>query len=186
MHTLNAHFHEVSWREKHLGHSDLDRFTRTKVQNWISLVFKGRTARIQKKEGFIRTSPDRYGPSSSLSKSWRQHPLFTKPHFRGCWSEAECTKWRDFPPKVVRGLLGTGPPDCTLESASPSSAPHGSIWHRFDIDSTSISWFALFRCQIDPWGGEDKADSRVGSGGPVPNKPLTALRARILKKIDNW
>ena len=35
------------------------------------------------------------------------------------------------------------------------------------------------RCQIDPWGGEGEADSRVGSGGPVPNKPLTTLRFRI-------
>ena len=30
----------------------------------------------------------------------------------------------------------------------------------------------LNRCQIDPWGGEGEEDSRVGSGGPVPNKPL--------------
>ena len=51
---------------------------------------------------------------------------------------------------VVRGLLGTDPPDLTLESASPSP-PQRSIWHRFDIDSTSISWFdpRLFRCQIE-------------------------------------
>ena len=33
----------------------------------------------------------------------------------------------------------------------------------------------LNRCQLDPWGGEGEADSRVGSRGPVPNKPLTAL-----------
>ena len=39
--------------------------------------------------------------------------------------------------RVVRGLLGTGPPGPTLESASPSP-PRGSIWHRFNIDSTSI------------------------------------------------
>ena len=26
-----------------------------------------------------------------------------------------------------------------------------------------------------PWGGEGEADSRVGSGGPVPNKPLTTI-----------
>ena len=38
---------------------------------------------------------------------------------------------------VVRGLLGTGPPDPTLKSASPSP-PQGSIWHRFNIDSTFI------------------------------------------------
>ena len=40
--------------------------------------------------------------------------------------------------RFVRGLLGTGPPDPTLESAS-LSPPQGSIWHRFNIDSTSIS-----------------------------------------------
>ena len=34
-------------------------------------------------------------------------------------------------------ILGTDPLDLTLESASPSPAP-GSIWHRFDIDSTLI------------------------------------------------
>ena len=28
-----------NWRGKNLGHSDLDRFTRTKVQNWTSLFF---------------------------------------------------------------------------------------------------------------------------------------------------
>ena len=43
-------------------HSDLDPFTRTKVQNCISLVFKGKTARIQKKEGFIRTPPNQILP----------------------------------------------------------------------------------------------------------------------------
>ena len=45
--------------------------------------------------------------------------------------------WADFSyPNFVRGLLGTGPPDPTLESASPSPA-QGSIWHRFHVDSTS-------------------------------------------------
>ena len=88
---------------------------------------------------------------------------------------------------LVRCLLGTGPPDPTLESASPSP-PQGSIWHRFDIDSTLIRHrnrvksgnrcrinveSMLNRCQIDPWGWESEVDSRVGSGGPVPNKPLT-------------
>ena len=34
----------------------------------MSLSFLGKTARIQKKEGFVRTPPIRYGPSSSLSK----------------------------------------------------------------------------------------------------------------------
>ena len=38
---------------------------------------------------------------------------------------------------IVRCLLGTGPPDPTLNSASPSPA-QGSIWHQFDIDLTLI------------------------------------------------
>ena len=56
-------------------------------------------------------------------------------------------------PTLARGLLGTGRPDPTLESASPSP-PQGSIWHRFNIDSTLIRHrfpdLTLFRCQIDP------------------------------------
>ena len=41
----------------------------------------------------------------------------------------------DFTINLVKGLLGTGCPDPTLASASPSP-PQGSIWHRFNIDST--------------------------------------------------
>ena len=37
------------------------------------------------------------------------------------------------------------------------------------------------RCQVDPWRGEGEADLRVGSRGPVPNKPLTTLeRVKII------
>ena len=91
---------------------------------------------------------------------------------------------------LVKGFLGTGPPDPTLESASPSP-PQGLIWHRFNIDSTlsphrnrvksenrcriNVESMTLFRCQIDPWGREGEADSMVGSGWPVPYKPLTML-----------
>ena len=53
---------------------------------------------------------------------------------------------------VVRFIIGTGHPDPTLESASPSP-PQGSIWHRFNIDLTlirHIDFLTLFRCQIDP------------------------------------
>ena len=82
---------------------------------------------------------------------------------------------------VVRGLLGTGPPDPTLESPSPSPF-EGSIWHRNRVKSGNRCRInvesMLNRCQIDPRGGEGEADSRVGSGGPVPNKPLTSLVAR--------
>ena len=84
--------------------------------------------------------------------------------------------------RLVRGLLGTGPPDPTLKSASPS-LPQSSIWHRFNIDSTLIRHrfrdLTLFRCrinvesmlnrcQIDPCGGEGEVDSRVGSVGSAP------------------
>ena len=78
--------------------------------------------------------------------------------------------------RIVRGLLGTGPPDPTLESASPSPPQaQGSTWHQFNIDSTLIrhrNWVKPGnRCRrIDAEGGEGEAGSRVGSGGPVPNK----------------
>ena len=72
------------------------------------------------------------------------------------------------PPRIVRGLLGTDPPDLTLESASPSP-PQGSIRHRFDIDSTSISWFDPISMPNRPL----RRGRRVGSKGPVPIKPHT-------------
>ena len=54
-------------RGENLGHSDLDRFTWTK--SWTEFLDISReTVRVQEKEGFIRTPPNRYGPSSSLSK----------------------------------------------------------------------------------------------------------------------
>ena len=103
-----------------------------------------------------------------------------------CWGNFERGKMRSLMGErqfgrylgVVRGLLGTDPPGPhpRIRLALPSQ---GSIWHWFNIDSTSIRhWFpdfALFWCQIDPWGGEGEVDSRVVSGGPVPNKPLTIL-----------
>ena len=53
---------------------------------------------------------------------------------------------------VVRGLLGTGPPDPILESDSPSP-PRGSIWHRFNIEIGSNQEIdvesMVHRCQID-------------------------------------
>ena len=54
--------------------------------------------------------------------------------------------------KFVRGLLGTDPPDPTLESASPSP-PQGSIWHRDMVESrnryqTDVESMSN-RCQID-------------------------------------
>ena len=70
----------------------------------------------------------------------------------------------------MRGLLGTGPPDPTLESASPSP-PQGQfgieIWSTQEIDVESMPNRTL--------RGEGEADSRVGSRGPVPNKPFIKL-----------
>ena len=57
-----------------------------------------------------------------------------------------------------------------------------SIRHRFDIDFLIWPYFAvesmLNRCQTDPRGGEGEVDSREGSGGAVPNKPLTILETQ--------
>ena len=68
-----------------------------------------------------------------------------------------------------------------LRLALPSSGvDSASIQHRFP-DLT------LFRCQIDPWEGEDEVDSRVGSGGPVPNRPLFHMGAPFgWKPFAHW
>ena len=50
-------------------------------------------------------------------------PTTCSPHSAGCTRTSVYTR------AFVRGLLGTDPPDPTLESASPSLA-QGSIWHR--------------------------------------------------------
>ena len=92
----------------------------------------------------------------------------------------------------MRGLLGTDPPDPTLESASPSP-PQGSIWHRFSIDSTSIQHrfpdLTLFRCRIDAESMPNRPLRRGGRGGfeggvrgSVPNKPLTTLTGDVFKR----
>ena len=39
------------WRGKDLAHSDLDRFTRTKAQNWISLVSTGKNSPNSEERG---------------------------------------------------------------------------------------------------------------------------------------
>ena len=96
------------------------------------------------------------------------------------WSFSRLDLFHGLPPletpELVRGLLGTGPPDPTLEFASPSP-PQGSIWHRFNIDSTSIRHWDMVksgnRCRINV---EPMFNSTVGSGGPAPNKPLTIPR----------
>ena len=86
-------------------------------------------------------------------------------------------------PSLVRGLLGTGPPN-------PPRPPLLRGW--FGIDLTSIRHrfphLTLCRCQIDPWRREGEADSRVGFGGPVPNKLLTILvhQQRELGNGNKW
>ena len=65
-----------------------------------------------------------------------------------------------------RGLLGTGPPDPTLESASPSP-PHGSIWR---IDFTSIY-------QKNPRAHKNK----IGTPPPPPPKTPPQKKGGILR-----
>ena len=55
------------FRGKELGPWRLRPFYANQNSELSSPFFYGKTARIQKKEGFIRTPPNRYGPSSSLS-----------------------------------------------------------------------------------------------------------------------
>ena len=69
-----------------------------------------------------------------------------RPHARGGTSHPISSN-------VVRGLLGTGPPHPTLESASPSP-PQRSIWHRNRVRSANQCRINVesmsSRCQIDP------------------------------------
>ena len=75
---------------------------------------------------------------------------------------------------LAGGLLGTGPPDPTLESASPSilrgrfGIKIGSN-QEIDVESMSNRFWIDAKSTLRRGGGE--ADSRVGSGGPVPNNP---------------
>ena len=58
--------------------------------------------------------------------------------------------------------------------------PQGSVWHQFDIDLTSISWFDHLDAKSTPeeggWGGFEG-----GVWGPVPNKPLTTLQCMTIE-----
>ena len=70
-------------------------------------------------------------------------------------------------------------PHPQIRSPSP---PQGSIWHRSRAKSgKSMS----NRCQIDPWGWEGKANSRVGSGGSVPTVG-TKIIADPEKCFQEW
>ena len=72
------------------------------------------------------------------------------------------------PHSIVRGLLGTGPPGPTLESTSPSP-PQGTIWHRFNIDSTLIRHRNRVksgnRCRINVESMLNRPLRRGGRGG---------------------
>ena len=68
------------YRGKSSGSSDL-----VDVQALNLPLFKRKIARIQNNEGFVRTPPNRYGPSSSLSYSMlcklgTPEPLYTRAH----------------------------------------------------------------------------------------------------------
>ena len=71
---------------------------------------------------------------------------------------------------ICEGFIRHKPPDPTLESTSPSP-PQGSIWHRFNIDSTSIRHrfpdLTLFRCQIDAKSTPEEGRARwIRGWGP--------------------
>ena len=76
---------------------------------------------------------------------------------------------------IVRVLLGPDPPDPQICLALPSSG----------VDLASIRhWFDIWP-YFDPRGGEGEADSRVGSGGPVPKKPRASLEL-IDEGVGMW
>ena len=90
------------------------------------------------------------------------------------WLEKFSEVVRHFKSYFVRGLLGTGPADPTLESASPSP-PQASIWHRNRAKSGN-------RCRIDAESMPNRPLRRGGQGGfegavqgPVPKRPLSIL-----------
>ena len=106
-----------------------------------------------------------FGPHRSVA---RDAPRALGGGGRGTVASGRCTL--QTAAKVVRGLLGTGPPDPTLESASPSP-PQGSIWHRDRVKSGN-------RCRIDAKLTTEKGRARRIRGwgpslrGSVPNEPL--------------
>ena len=56
------------------------------------------------------------------------------------------------------------------QAQTPRTSPSNPVVYRHRFPDLT-----LFRCQIDPWGGEGEVDSRMGSEGPVPNKPFKTL-----------
>ena len=63
---------------KELGPLHLEVLKRTKFRTDFPFLSKEKTTRIQNKEGFIRTPPNRHGLSSSLS-NYQESPQQTKP-----------------------------------------------------------------------------------------------------------
>ena len=93
--------------------------------------------------------------------------LLSPIHLTNFWSLGDDTGF-------VRCLLGTGP------RTPPSNPPRPPLLRgqfRIELESNQeIDVESMSdRYQIDPRGGEGEADLRVGSGGSVPNKPLTTL-----------
>ena len=114
------------------------------MRNWIVPVrFRGPPARGLFYE--CGEAPDPEGVSALSSDFGRNWELAIPAHLGK--------------PCIVRGLLGTGAPDPTLESASPSS-PQGSIWHRNRVKSGN-------RCRIDAESTPEEARARrIRGWGP--------------------
>ena len=132
----------------------------TSGPGWVRNAVKHSTCDMANLDG-TPSDPgwDLEGPRIGPRWGSEQHPPTARNHF----PLTSAIIWDD-----ARGLRGTGPPDPTLESASPSPL-QGSIWQRNRVKSGNRCRInvesVLKRCQIDPWGGEGEADSRVGAGG---------------------
>ena len=81
--------------------------------------------------------------------------------FRTSYKHPNPEKSKHVKSHVVRGLLGTGPLEPTLESASPSPR-QGSSWHRNRVKSGN-------RCRIDAKSTPQEGKARAIRGwGPGP------------------
>ena len=80
---------------------------------------------------------------------------------------------------LVRGLLGTDPRTPPSNSPHPPLLNFRSIWHRFSIDSTSISWFDPVSMPIDPEGGRARPIRRWGPQGLCLINPHNVDRGSV-------
>ena len=88
-----------------------------------------------------RAPQDFHGTDLTKSGANPIDSIHVPPHLPGPNISQDMHKyWFGWNTMSVMASLGTDPPDLTPESASPSG-PRGSIWHQFDFNSTSISWF---------------------------------------------